>query len=74
MLQRIDRRCVEAIFVIVLSGHACVEIAAAPDLLLACGANASHVAEHKRLRARESLLIYVKSLNSFGNSSAACGP
>jgi hypothetical protein len=48
-----------------LSGHAGLEIAAAPGLLLACGANASHVTEHERLRARESLLIDAESLQQF---------
>src|SRR5579863_3545929 len=65
MLQRIDRGCVESIFVIMLGRHARLEIAAAAGLLLAGGANPSHVAEHKRLRARESFRINAESPEQF---------
>lgn len=44
------------------SGYTRVEVAAAAGLLLAGGANTSHVAEHKRLGARESLRINAESL------------
>ena len=48
-----------------LGRHARLEIAAAAGLLLAGGANPSHVAEHKRLRARESFRINAESPEQF---------
>jgi hypothetical protein len=53
----LDRRRIEAIFLIVLHRSAGFEVEIALTLLLACGANTGHVAEHKGLCARERTFV-----------------
>jgi hypothetical protein len=57
LAQPIDRRDVGAIFLIMLGGGADVDIAVTPGLLVACTADADHVAMKEGLGARQRCFV-----------------